>query len=233
MSNVDAKLIRELDSFQTLWEGGFGCAIFSNEDSEADNVADICIKPYINKKMVVLEIGCGAGRYTKRLREAKKIYCFDALSAEHNRFWERFEKNEYIVYHQVKDFKCHELPNDSIEYIFSYDTFCHISYSGADAYLKNLYCKLKKGANCFIMIADFVKYSCEEGKKSLARRAGFSSFEELVIDYDGEPRSGRWYFYNTQRFCKLLEKYGYIIVNRDVVSELNIMSPIIHFRKPE
>lgn len=233
---TEVELKEELASFQSLWKGGFdskgkSLEFWGSVSSEFDKIVDICISPYINKEVVALEIGCGGGKWTKKLLGAEKIYCLDALSAEHNRFWERFSRDENIYYFKVEEFKCSMLLENSIDYVFSYDTFCHISYSGAFEYLKHLYSKLKKGANCFIMIADACKYVDRKGRKKLVKDAGFSCFEDLVEDYDGKPYPGRWYFYGTERFCEILEKCEYIIANKDVVLEIDERSPIIHFRK--
>ena len=117
-----------------------------------------CIIPYINKETNILEIGPGRGAWTLKMTELnpKSITCFDIFSAEHNSFWELLglKKKSFISYYQVEDNKCKELQNDSIDYLFSYDVFCHIPYSKCEEYLQNLYNKLKKDAVCVIMIAD-------------------------------------------------------------------------------
>ena len=76
-------------------------------------------------------------------------------------------KSDKIKYIQIDDFSCDELEKESITYLFSYDVFCHISYSGTEEYLKNLYPKLKKGAECFIMIAAPNKYQDKNIKRRI------------------------------------------------------------------
>ena len=95
---LDKRLQQELNSFKTLWKGGF---------YEGDVLAELhwstygscgymsvlhatylrCIKPYVNQDSTVLEIGPGRGTWTKTMLHAKKIMVMDALSAEHNDFW--------------------------------------------------------------------------------------------------------------------------------------------------
>jgi len=233
------ELQKELQSFQKLWKGGTSLSARGWDVTrkanlsrlDVDEIVRICIEPYINPETNVLEIGCNGGGWTWKFLEANEVYGFDALSAEHTGFWNYIEKKDNIHYCQVKDFNCEELEDDSIDYVFSYDVFCHISYSGTSAYLKNLFKKLKKGANCFIMIADADKYTDERGRRKLMKRAGFSNFDDFVRDYDGKPTSGRWYFYGIERFCDLLEKYGYTLVSGDVAVDADKNNPIIHFRK--
>ena len=73
----------------------------------------------------------------------------------------------------------------------------------------NLYPKFKKGAECFIMIADPDKYIDQNGQYKLMTSAGFVDWGLFVDDYDGGPVKGRWYFYGIDRFCALLNKDHY------------------------
>ena len=100
-----------------------------------------------------------------------------------------------------------------------------------EEYLKNLYPKLKKGSECFIMIADPDKYIDQNGQYKLMTSAGFVDWGLFVDDYDGDPVAGRWYFYGIDRFCALLNKYNYNLLSKDVIGKYDIRSPIIHFTK--
>ena len=70
-----------------------------------------------------------------------QLYCVDILSAEHNKIWEYVgkEKTDKIDYIHINDFSLSEISDDVIDFVFSYDVFCHISLSGIDEYLKNIY----------------------------------------------------------------------------------------------
>lgn len=233
------KLEKELLSFKNLWKGGTTlskqgwdkCQRKRIEFQDLNKIVETCIKPYVNAGTNVLEIGCNGGGWTQHFFGANEIYGFDALNAKHTKFWDNIKKKDNIHYFQVKDFNCNELVDNTINYVFSYDVFCHISYSGASAYLKNLFKKLKKGADCFIMIADANKYFNIKGRKKLMKCAGFSNFDDFVKDYDGDPNNGRWYWYGTELFCEKLKEYGYIIVDKDVAINSDKLNPIIHFRK--
>jgi hypothetical protein len=244
MSYKEEKLMREVNSFseKKLWRGGTTLSRQGWETCaqqrmkvgiDLNKIYEICIEPYINSETVALDIGTNGGAWLKKMLKAKTLIGTDVLSAEHVGFWNNVPNLDKISFHQVKDFSCDCLEEDSIDYVFSYDVFCHISFSGAEAYLKNLHSKLKTGANCFIMIADSDKYKSEAGKHRCMVNSGYSDWQTFVDDYDGEPMKGRgrWYFYNTDKFCDLVEKYGYTLVNKDVIGEYDINSPIIHFTR--
>ena len=81
------------------------------------------------------------------------------------------------------------------------------------------------------MIADIDKYYDKRGLNKLLRCSGFNNMEDFINDYDGEAKNGRWFFYGLDRFCELLDKYNYKLVSRDVMGELDPLSPTVHFKK--
>ena len=215
------KLQEELKSFSTLWEGGFKNVIENTDNRRLADVFDYCLKQNMDGK-VILEIGPGGGSWTKLMTPAKKIYCLDALSAEHNGFWQYVGEDERIEYHQVEDFSLKEVPDKAIDLVYSYDAFCHISWTGVKTYMTNLLAKLKPGAQGFIMIPDL-----EKCKPAMTR-----SFEgEDPDDFDGLPSPGRWYWWGLARYVALLRELGYVIVKEDI--GLDARDPIVHFKCPE
>lgn len=237
------KLKREIRSFSNLWKGGTTpsrvgweqAAVICKNTGQQNmyKIHEICIEPYTDNA-VILDIGTNGGAWLTKMQNAKKLIGIDVLSAEHTGFWKNIPTNirEKVDFFQVTDFECDFLNDNSIDYVFSYDVFCHMSYSGAESYLKNLYNKLKPGANCFIMIADPIKYQDMNGRKKLMKIAGFNNWDDFVNDYDGEPNNGRWYFYGVEKFSELLKKYNYDLISKDVIGPYDPRSPIIHFRKP-
>jgi len=224
--STDEKLRRELESFSGLWKGGYFNDVENTPDRRLRAVYGACLAPYVNGA-TVLEIGPGRGGWTKKILagEPAKVYCLDVVSAEHNCFWEYvgLQAAERVEYHTVTDFSCSALPDNSINYVFSFGVFCHISYSGISEYLKNLRPKLAPGANCFIMFADADKY------RGLCGNNGFVCEMDgrAYASYDGDPSPGRWYWVGTERFCDLLRSLGYEVVAPDV--NVYPRDPICHF----
>lgn len=210
-----------------------------------------CIKPYVKPDTVALEIGAGRGAWTKTLLTAKEIWALDALPADYNQFWDYVGEQPHLRYIQVEDFSCSMLPENYFNYLFSFGCLCHVSFEGIEAYAKNIFPKLKSGSNCFWLVADYDKYNRAVGnldnlsvypavapvgrryapiKKVFDWLMSVDKPELIAPDADDEPRSGRWYHAGIDRTCKMLEKYGYEIVDKDV--ETSLRDPIIHFLKP-
>lgn len=254
----DLNLAQEIRSFRDLWEGGYceGDPLSPMSPSGYGEIGYmsilhviylLCIKPYINENTVVCEIGPGRGAWTRCLLKAKEVWCLDALSAEHNGFWENVGKRDHVKYFQVSDFKCEMLPENTFDYLFSFGCLCHVSFDGITAYMKNLYPKLKKGAHCFIMVADYDKYN--KALSHLDEISVFHSFTKKIsplvkiyralkpnkalqkIDKNegDQPVPGRWYHAGVERTCKMLESFSYRIIESDVGA--NHRDPIIHFTK--
>lgn len=258
------KLTAEIQSFQDLWQGGYyeGDPLDprsgSNYPLEFSFMSVLhvtylaCIKPYVNSNTRALEIGPGRGAWTKAMLKsgASEIYCLDALSAEHNGFWEYLQNPKNVKYFQVSDFECRDVPDDTFDYLFSFGCLCHVSPEGVEAYFRNLYPKLRKGAQGFVMIADYEKYNraVEQGKSGgiaqnmfrakrlLPIRLQMRFLESIfypklkTLEESGEAAPGRWYNLGVKEACRMLQQYGYEIVDPDM--DVNYRDPVIHFRKP-
>ena len=116
----------EIASFQNLWRGGFKTGYNKKRNQ-------IGIEKYLSSQInnrCVLEIGCGGGQWSKFMYEyVDKLYCVDILSSDHNQFWENVgkEKKDKITYFHIKDFLLSDITDGIIDFVFSYDVFCHIS----------------------------------------------------------------------------------------------------------
>ena len=258
---MNDKRTDELDSFRDLWKGGYfeGDPLNPMAKSGYRQLGFIsilhatylrCIKPYVNSHTVSLEIGPGRGAWTRALLPSSEVYALDALPEENNRFFEYLGYPKHVKYFQVEDFMCKMLPDDHFDYMFSFGCLCHVSFKGIKDYATNLYPKLKRGSNCFWMVADYDKHNSAISNLSslsmwntlvpgshrylplkwlvsyLIKREGL---RQLPPDENDEPRPGRWYHAGVERTCSMLKEIGYQIVDPDVGTCLR--DPIIHFTK--
>lgn len=241
----------EIDVFSNVWQGGFFIGdplekrLPSHEKSQyhmhyveykGETISCLhavyleCIKPYINSNTNVLEIGPGRGAWTRCFikHSAEKIICVDAKSAKDNGFWEHVGHQENILYHKVNDFALDCIENNSIDYVFSALTFCHISPMMINEYFKSIFKKMRSGAQAFIMYADYDKYNGHYKKLGLGQSRIKENFEEI---YNGkisiEPR---WYHLGINDAKTMLEEIGYVVINADI--DIDNRDPIAHFIKP-
>lgn len=212
-----------------------------------------CIKPYVNDSTIVLEIGPGKGAWTKAFLPASEVYVMDAVSAEHTDFYSYIPKLNKIHYIQILDLNCTELPNNYFNYMFSFGTLCHMSRESIELYARNLFEKLKPGANCFWMISDYKKWNQGVENDNLflidrllrrkipfrrllswmVKKISIYSHENKpikLVDQDDLPIPGGWNDNDLERTFQLLVKSGYEVIDPDVGTCLR--DSIIHFQKP-
>ncbi|MDC3103206.1 class I SAM-dependent methyltransferase [Acidimicrobiaceae bacterium] len=240
------KLNREIESFQKIWKGGYKTGYSPKRNQEG---LEIYLKNNLDGK-TLLEIGCGGGQWSKFLfnqNKFEKIFCVDVLSEEHNGFWKYLgeDAKKIIDYKKVDDFSLNFLPDESLDFVFSYDVFCHISYSGLEKYFESLYKKCRKGAKLLIMYADAKKYLNSEPEnryhviKYLPKNKFLYNFSNKLLisdalaDKDGEPSSPeyepRWYWIGVESFLNLCERKGFDIINEDL--NIDKTNPITLFKK--
>ena len=261
---MSVNLSEHVASFSTIWEGGYfegnplnpvgqnSCG-FLGYVSVLNAVYHGCIRPYVNADSQVLEIGCGRGAWTRCLLPAKEIWCLDALSAENNRFWQYLgsEARDKVTYLQVSDFSCRDLPDNHFDLLFSYGAFCHILKDGQFAYYRNLWPKLKSGANAFVMFGDFDKLNramreihryrliptrgidfrnAVRGRIAYWKRAFFGEGRDLKQERPQGTVPGEWYHVSVEETAAYLRELGYEVVCPDL--RISHRDPIVHFRKP-
>jgi SAM-dependent methyltransferase len=235
---VNDKLRKELDDFRDLWHGGFRTGY---GDKRNQGRIEAYLHETVPPGTCMLEIGCGGGQWSRSLARRcalQKLYCVDALPEAHNGFWNYVgaEHRGLIEYHQVFDFSLGCIPDDSLDYVFSYDVFCHISLSGQEQYLKNLRRKCRDGARLLIMYADPAKYLGSEPENlwfvrshlPASQREGCSTVAEVIdaalADCDGASSPGRWYWIGVDRFVGMAEQYGYVVESRDM--DIDLTNPL-------
>tara|TARA_B100000029_G_C17497461_1_gene931454 strand:- start:442 stop:1182 length:741 start_codon:yes stop_codon:yes gene_type:complete len=242
INKKNKKLARELKSFEGIWHGGY----FSGYSEKRNQKG---LEEYLKINLegsTLLEIGCGGGQWSKFIYDLavyKKIHCVDALSETHNKFWDYLgeEARTIINYKQVKDFSLDFIEDNSLDYVFSYDVFCHISFSGLNAYLETLSKKCKKNSKLLIMYADPKKYLISEpenrnhvarylpNKKLIYNFSRKRLIFDALEDFDGDPCEGRWYWIGKKNFLEACLNNGFEIIKEDI--NVDKTNPITLFTK--
>jgi len=256
-------LTQHFASFESVWQGGF----FAGDPLDPKGslhglfsylpvpyaIVLACIRPYVGADTVALEIGPGRGAYTRALTPAREVWCVDALSAEHNEFWEYVGRQPNVHYLHVSDFSLADVPDGAVDYVFSYDALCHVPFAGIEAYAESMHAKLRPGAQCLWMVADYAKY-----RRFIAERSSVASeltsqvgrpwlrrllervarqVEDVQLDkyraHIEAPQGiggSMWYDAGTARTVEMLEAHGYRVVEPDV--GVDPRSPVVHFVRP-
>ena len=117
----------------------------------SNQIKDLVLTQIGDKKdKDVLEIGCGAGYWTKFLCEnSRKVYAIDLLPNSPLQM-----DNFTYIENGDKQFNCKNLNDNSIDFAFSFGVFCHLSLKACEEYLKDTLRVLKIGGTAIFMYSD-------------------------------------------------------------------------------
>jgi len=260
---VDSISRAQIRSFEEIWKGGyFGgdptdptlCREYGDVSLISSNFAVLqaLVRPNITPNSRVVEIGPGRGAWSRCMVDAKELWCFDALSAEHNAFWEYVgaAHSDHVKYFQVEDSSLRECPDNHFDFMFSFGAFCHMPVDIQRGYQRNLFAKAKPGARGAIMFSDFDKFNAawrnlgqlrtvsltSKGLSALlrfnvGRWLGKMRKAEMYLDKsDCTEKPGRFFHGGIEETATFMESVGWRVLSMDV--GLNLRDPIIYFEKP-
>ena len=139
------------------------------------------IVPFIDSTHTALEIGPGGGRWTRYLLDFKKIYAVDYHQELLDELKKNYNKpNMVFIKNNGTDFP--GIPENSIDYVFSFGVFVHLDLNIIEEYVKNLQTIIKPTTNIVIQYSD-------KTKKQAQLNATFSEnypekMRQLVKNYD-------------------------------------------------
>src|SRR5688572_5875873 len=115
-----------------------------------DKVCEVALYPFINTITRVLEIGSGGGVFTKRIiPRVDDLICIDVIPKP-----QALNGVQYIELGN-QDYYCTGVNDDSIEFAFSYNCFCHLSNEAIREYLKSVNRVLRKGKSFVFMLSRY------------------------------------------------------------------------------
>jgi ubiquinone/menaquinone biosynthesis C-methylase UbiE len=123
-------------------------------------VVDKYIRPYVRASSTVLEIGPGGGRWTRYLVAASKVICVD-INPEFFGALRSMFPTANLEFYQPQGCDLRPVPDESVDFAFSFGTFVHIEPEGISEYLMEIHRVLRPGGIAAVQYA--------EKKKPLAR----------------------------------------------------------------
>jgi len=152
-------------------------------------IRDHFLLPYISQNTTIVEIGPGGGRWTRYMLNAKQIYAVDYHQELLNELKSNIDATNIIyIKNNGDDFP--NIPDESIDFLFSFGTFVHLDVDIIARYLQNMKRLLKHNSNVIIQYSDktkpmgknLVDFSENDPDKmrALVLSHGYSIFEEDV-----------------------------------------------------
>lgn len=152
------------------------------------HIRDQWVLPYVHPGHVGLEIGPGGGRWTRYLLGFRTLYLVDyhaEILAEARRVFAR-HRQVVVIHNHGHDFP--GVPENSVNYVFSFGTFVHLELPIIEAYLTSLWGILAPGANVVLQYADQTKIMAQRNHgfahtvpaqvRAAVRAAGYEILEE-------------------------------------------------------
>ena len=138
-----------------------------------------------------LEIGPGNGMFHKSFLEWRLNYFLDVLPEKERRIRKLFppQHQKYLKFYLTDKTKCEAIPQNSCNFVFSWDTFPFFTQEHIQQYLIDIKRVLIPGGYCFIHYAD-----CH-------------------FDFDlHEAKRGYWNYNTKDRMKKIIENTGYDVI---------------------
>lgn len=136
----------------------------------------------------VLEIGCGAGYWTKFLCEhSNNVIAIDLIPNS------PFQLDNFTyIENKNMQFDCKNIQDESIDFAFSFGVFCHLSASACESYLKDVFRVLTKGGTAIFMysddkgLQDFYKDESFSASRIYGKYNDYSDIMPMIKKYDSE-----------------------------------------------
>lgn len=123
-----------------------------------DKVCEVCLYPFVNGKDV-LEIGAGGGVFTERIIGKPNWFGVIDVIPKPDKF--SFTGVQYIELPN-QDYYCTGVPDNSMEFVFAYNVFCHLSNEALIQYVQSVRRVIRTGGNFVFMLSSYGRSSSQE-----------------------------------------------------------------------
>jgi hypothetical protein len=141
-----------------------------------------------------LEIGPGYGKFSRLFLAWRLNFYVDVLPQCHNKIKALFNpgQRKLVKFYTTNRTACPDIPNNSCNFVFSWDTFPFFTQEHISEYLRDIYRVILPGGYVFIHYAN-----CE-------------------YDYDlNEAKRGYWNYNTKSAMTDIIKKCGYDVIEMD------------------
>lgn len=189
----------DADVFDRVWPGGYvetfegyvnvGCAKYRE-----GHIAAVLGK-FFNRQHTCLEIGPGGGLWTRKylIPNFRQVIALDVVS-------QKFGGKLKYIRVPNRDFSCHGVDDGSIDFLFSFGCFCHLSVEAQSEYLRSAYRKMRDGAFGLVMFANFDRHPNWNKMSAEERRAH---------EGNRNPEGAVWFYNDLATTRKMIEEAGF------------------------
>jgi ubiquinone/menaquinone biosynthesis C-methylase UbiE len=156
-----------LDENKSAWNSTYDWSRRGEEWSAAWGGPDMewygTVLPRIHRFLpadTILEIGPGFGRWSHYLRaHCRRLVLVDLSERCVNACRERFKDSDGVEAHVNEGTSLECIEDDSVDFVFSFDSLVHAEQEVIDAYVEQLARKLKPSANGFLHHSNYGEYA--------------------------------------------------------------------------
>jgi ubiquinone/menaquinone biosynthesis C-methylase UbiE len=155
------------DTYAEIWESSVrkpGLSYLGDEWGSADLTNVIIyqyVKPHLPADAIVLEIGCGSGKFSEKLASlCKLLICADVSGKMIDRAKRRLQGLTNIQFEKLNGLDLNQFVSESVNFVFAFDCLVHIEIEDAYCYLREIKRVLTPGG---IGLLHFANLNSEEG----------------------------------------------------------------------
>ena len=201
------------DYFQSVW----GAAGYQEDFKYGIGIDATCaavLNPFFDKSKTALEIGCGGGSFTKRMvGNFAHVTAIDVIKPP-----EHFAQFKDFTYYELPEQNtlCSGVADASVDFVFCYNVFCHLSDAMISSYISSAKRVLKAGGDFVFMLSNF------------------DNIKHIFPDKIAEQKPGQLtpalhFYQDLSTLNRVIKWYDWTVVNPNMVPAHRDI--VVHLRK--
>lgn len=177
------------------------------------------VSPYVTRESVIVEVGCGGGKFTQYLAPlCRKVIALDVSPAMIHRARKYLNSREiYNVFYRVGDGHSFAGIEPPVDVIFSYDVFLHLPIELVYSYLLDGWRVLREGGIFILHQANILYHEAP-------KRIEYQAREEYWRHPLGHPDTIARQFFTSPEASKVLAgRIGYTVAKEGSMLERDIL----------